>query len=354
VMCIGRSFVAVTMPVAGVFLSAWPTPVARAGGPTAMWQVLVQATGRLVKEVSWALRRGHVPENLSAALADGQSRQLEPIKRLVLTDGVSHTLFEEYAAHRRSSRGEEEIGWVLLGRREGNDAIALATLPAGMQRDAGIAHVRFHTEAMALGYRVIFKVDRRLTLLGVVHTHPGSLRHPSDADFRGDNEWVGQLPGKEGVFGIGTADAKPGAGPVVEHNPRANVRCLGRMCFSWYGLRAGAGHYQALPVELILGPDLARPLHLVWAAIEAHARRLERLDRQQAKVGFEVLERPTGAVLAVTVPLAEPDTAIRVLLQGKQATYFLQRGDHLIEADGPRDRVDEGVYLLLAEQASQS
>jgi proteasome lid subunit RPN8/RPN11 len=315
-----------------------------------MWQALVQATGRLVKEVSWALRRGHVSENYGAAPAN---RPSEGLQRLILTDGVNHTLFEEFAAHRRSARGEEEVGWVLLGKREGNNAIALATLPAGMQRDAGVAHVLFDAEAQMLGSRIVRQQDRGLNMLGVVHTHPGSLRHPSDADFRGDSHWVAQLRSKEGVFGIGTADARTHPDALLETTPRPNVRCLGKLCYSWYGLRAGDGQYFPLAVELRIGPDLARPLHPVWETIAAHARRLNRLYGQQAKVTFDVVEDKAGLFLVVTVPLAEPGNAIRVLLQGKQASYFLQRGDHLIEADGPKDRVDEGVYLLLAEQAAQ-
>jgi len=314
-----------------------------------MWQALVQATGRYVKEVSWALRRGHVPQPHSAAPADRQ----QPLQRLILTDGVNHTLFEEFAAHQRSSRGDEEVGWVLLGRHEGTDAVALATLPAGMQRDAGIAHVQFDSEAQMLGSRIVRQQDRRLNILGVVHTHPGSLRHPSDADFRGDRQWVAQLRSKEGVFGIGTADARTHTDVRLEMTPRPNVRCLGKLCYSWYGLRAGDGQYFPLAVELRIGPDLARPLHPVWETIAVHARRLNRLFGQQAKVTFDVVEDKAGPFLVMTVPLAEPDNAIRVLLQGKQASYFLQRTDHLIEADGPKDRVDEGVYLLLAEQAAQ-
>jgi len=41
-----------------------------------------------------------------------------PLPRAVhLDDEVARTLFEEYAAHRKGARGEEETGWFLLGRR---------------------------------------------------------------------------------------------------------------------------------------------------------------------------------------------------------------------------------------------
>ena len=73
-------------------------------------------------------------------------------------------------------------------------------------------------------------------MLGVVHTHPGSLRHPSDGDFRGDIQWVGQLRGGEGVFGIGTADGKY-ARPADElWQPRPNMHSLGELGFTWYSL----------------------------------------------------------------------------------------------------------------------
>src|SRR2546423_329407 len=53
-----------------------------------------------------------------------------PLKRLVLTDGVSRTLFEEYHDHRKGERGDEETGWVLMGLRHEHEALVLATLPA--------------------------------------------------------------------------------------------------------------------------------------------------------------------------------------------------------------------------------
>src|SRR5262249_39573201 len=61
------------------------------------------------------------------------------LERVVLTDGVGRTLFEEFASHRAEARGEEETGWVLLGLREAREAVVLATLPAGALRDASVA-----------------------------------------------------------------------------------------------------------------------------------------------------------------------------------------------------------------------
>ena len=63
-----------------------------------------------------------------------RSRPLRPIERLRLTDEVSHTLFDEYAAHRPSPRGDEETGWVLAraagGRRRPGPGHACRPGPA--------------------------------------------------------------------------------------------------------------------------------------------------------------------------------------------------------------------------------
>jgi proteasome lid subunit RPN8/RPN11 len=280
-------------------------------------------------------------------------RPLAPLSRLRLTDEVSRSLFEEYAAHRASPRGEEETGWVLLGLRDGDEALALATLPAGADRNAGQAHVRFNSQAQALGSRIVRQVDRRLSLLGVVHTHPGSLRHPSDGDYRGDVQWVGQLRGGEGVFAIGTADVKPRPGSAgVAWQPKLHRQCLDELGLSWYALKEGDADYRPLPVELTLGPDLARPLRPVWPLVEEHADRLDRLARQMARVTFDVVPGREGMALAVTVPLADPGQAVRILLEGKEVRYYLVREGELLAADLRETRVDQGLYLLLAELAS--
>jgi proteasome lid subunit RPN8/RPN11 len=280
-------------------------------------------------------------------------RQYGPLKRVTLSDEVGRTLFEEYAAHRQGPRGHEETGWVLLGLREANEAVVLATLPAGAERNAGVAHVRFNSVGQALGSRIVRQADRRLTMLGIVHTHPGSLRHPSDGDFQGDSQWVGRLRGQEGVFGIGTADGKGKGDDVFLRYLKPHVQCLGPLCLSWYSLREGDANYRPLPCDLTLGPDLARPLHSVWPTVEAHAERLDRLYCQQAGVKFEVTAGQQNLALAIDVPLAEPGHAIRVLLEGKEVRYYLVRNGEVLEADSREQLVDRGVYLLLAELVAQ-
>jgi proteasome lid subunit RPN8/RPN11 len=316
----------------------------------AWWRALAGAAAELLKTLSRPTpRRPSDPLRGSPA----GPKPLRPIKRLRLTDEVSRTLFDEYAAHRSGDRGEEETGWVLLGLREGDDALALATLPAGAGREAGQAHVRFNSSAQALASRVVRQHDRRVTMLGVVHTHPGSLRHPSDGDFRGDAKWVGQLRGGDGVFGIGTADARPGPTDAVAWQPQPHRQCLGELCLSWYALGTGDRQYRPLPVEVTLGPDLARPLRPVWTQVEDHAERLDRLARQQARVAFGVLPGRKGPALAAEVPLADPGQAVRILLEGKEVRYYLVRDGEPVAADIGSARVDQGFYLLLADLAAR-
>jgi proteasome lid subunit RPN8/RPN11 len=324
-----------------------------------VWRALPISAKRLLESLAVTVRRvvrdwGRPPRRVAAAAKPAPApRPLAPLTRLRLTDEVSRSLFEEYAAHRASPRGEEETGWVLLGLRDGDEAVALATLPAGGDRNAGQAHVRFNSQAQALGSRIVRQIDRRLSLLGVVHTHPGSLRHPSDGDYRGDVQWVGQLRGGEGVFGIGTADVKPRPGAAgVAWQPKPHRQCLDELGLSWYALKEGDADYHPLPVDLTLGPDLARPLRPVWPLVEEHADRLDRLARQMARVTFDVAPGRDGTALAVTVPLADPGQAVRILLEGKEVRYYLVREGGLLAADLRETRVDQGLYLLLAELAS--
>ena len=99
---------------------------------------------------------------------------------------------------------------------------------------------------------------------------------------------------------------------------------------------------------------MARPLHSVWSVVETHAERLERLFRQQKGVTFDVAEGKCGPELVVTVPLSEPSHAVRVALTEKDTRFYLRRGDEIFQADCPDERIDRGVYLLLAELAARN
>jgi hypothetical protein len=109
-----------------------------------------------------------------------------------------------------------------------------------------------------------------------------------------------------------------------------------------------------LPLELTIGPDLARPLHPIWSVIEAHAERLDRLARQQVGLTFEPVEAEDGPALAVTVPVAEPGEAVRVLLTDRKVFYFVARDGQTLAVQQTEDRVDRGVYLVLAELAAKA
>jgi proteasome lid subunit RPN8/RPN11 len=315
-----------------------------------MWQSLKRTAERLLDTVHRSLSRRRPPapkgETPPSSVSYG------PLRRILLTDGVAHTLFEEYAAHRGEARGDEETGWVLLGLRMADEAVVLGTLPAGAEADAGVAHVRFNSDAQALAYRIVRQTDRRLTIVGVVHTHPGSLRHPSDGDFRGDSAWVAGLRGGEGVFGIGTADGKEAA-PLFAQQPRPNVQCLGKLRFSWYTLARDDAAYRPMPLELTIGPDLARSLHPLWPTLEAHAERIDRLYRQQAGMRFEVIDDEKGPGLLLTLPLAADGEAVRVLVRRKEVRYYVLRDGELLAVQFNDDYVDRGVYLLLAELAGR-
>jgi proteasome lid subunit RPN8/RPN11 len=318
-----------------------------------MLHALVSVAGRWVNHWSRSLLRERLPSPEALEAPVRRPRAYQRLERLVLTDAVGRTLFDEYAAHRKGVRGEDETGWVLLGVRESSEALVLATLPAGAESNAGVAHVRFNSSAQALASRIVRQWDQRLSIVGVVHTHPGSLRHPSDGDYRGDSLWVGQLRGREGVFGIGTADGTPPDGPAVARQPHKHVQALGELCFSWYALGEGDRRYRPLAVQLTLGPDLARPLHPVWETIELHADRLDRLARQQSGVSFQVVAGKAGPALAVNMKLAEPATGLRVVLERNEVRYFLVRQDDLIEVNPKEKLVDRAVYLVLAELAGQ-
>ena len=139
----------------------------------------------------------------------------------------------------------------------------------------------------------------------------------------------------------------------MAYQPKPNMQCLDKLRFSWYALGEGERNYRPLPAALTLGPDLARPLHVVWSVIETHAERLDRLCRQQAGITFEVIADDAEPALAVTVPLAEKGQALRVLLRGKQVQYYWLRNGEPLLVDLEEARVDRAVYLLLAELAAQ-
>jgi len=320
-----------------------------------MLQALVSTASRWLNNLHRSWFETNEP-TVEVAPAPPARQRYQRLNRVLLADEVSRTIFHEFGTHRRTERGDEETGWVLLGVREADEVVVLATLPAGAQRSAGVAHVRFNASAQALASRIVRQWDRRLTMVGVVHTHPGSLRHPSDGDFRGDSHWVGQLRGKEGVFGIGTADGDepPPGNAVFARQPRKHMQCLGPLCLSWYALGQGEQAYRAMPVQLTIGPDLALPLHAIWETIETFGEPLDRLCRQQAQVSFEVVQGAAGKALAASIKLAEADSKLRLLMEKDRVQYHLFHDGDVIDIDPKAAPLDRAVYLILAELASRS
>ncbi len=88
---------------------------------------------------------GAEPAPAPELLPTAATKTFGRLERVRLTDEVCRTIFDDFGKHRRGKRGEEEIGWVLLGVREATSALVLATLPAGANREAGVAHVRFNS-----------------------------------------------------------------------------------------------------------------------------------------------------------------------------------------------------------------
>src|SRR5271170_627045 len=115
-----------------------------------MLRALVTVADRVLRELVRSLLRGKTDARAKPG-SDYPSRPCGPLQRIQITDGVGRTLFEEFACHRESACGEEETGWLLLGYRQADEAIVLATLPAGTQRDAGVSHVQFNTMGQAVG-----------------------------------------------------------------------------------------------------------------------------------------------------------------------------------------------------------
>jgi len=71
------------------------------------------------------------------------------------------------------------------------------------------------------------------------------------------------------------------------------------------------------------------------------------------RVRFEVVQGHGGPALAVTVGLAEPDKAVRVVIEGKEVRYYYEAGGEVFQTDLPDAPPDQGVYLLLAELAAR-
>lgn len=290
-------------------------------------------------ERRWIASRPALPEPVAPP------KTYRRLDRIVLTEGVVRTLFDDFARHRETARGEEEFGWALLGLREETDVIVTAALPAGAQRHASLTHIQFHSSAQAAATRILRQRDKRLTMLGVAHTHPGSLRHPSGGDYRGDIRFVTRLRGREGVFAIGTADR-------TSHDDRRGEphrHGQGELCFSWYALADGDSQYRKMPIVTLPGDDLARPLSPIWPTLETHADALERLCQQLSGVQIDV----AGTAISLTISLAEERRRLRALIDGPQPRYYVEDEGNLLAVDPAARSLEHGIYAILAELAAR-
>lgn len=301
------------------------------------WLNRLEAWWRDFRKTDLPLPRLPAPAR-AASLPPPLPRRLE---RVVLSEGVAGTLFADYAAHRVSPRGQEEIGWLLMGVQRDNEAVALAALPAGARRDASSVHVRFNADAQALASRILRQHDRRLQIVGIVHTHPGEMTQPSSGDYAGDSAWVARLRQREAVFGIGTAGGSGGW--------NGQPASPGELRFSWYALAAGDADYRPLPALVQPGPDLGASLRAIWPALEANAAAIERMCRLFARVQFD----QTEDALIVKIALPEPQTGLRVLLQGGAARYYGERQGELSAVDPGEPNLERAVLLVLAELAGR-
>jgi hypothetical protein len=65
-----------------------------------------------------------------------------------------------------------------------------------------------------------------------------------------------------------------------------------------------------------------------------------------------VIDGREKPALAVQVPLADSEKAIRVLIEGKEVRYLLVGPSGALMADFHDDRVDHGIFVMLAELTS--
>jgi len=166
---------------------------------------------------------------------------------------------------------------------------------------------------------------------------------------------VRNLRGGEGVFGIGTVFPSPPEGTEFGRHPKPHAQTFGGLRFDWYTLAADDKRYRPVPVEVVIGPDLALPLREVWGVIEGHAARLLRLVGQFKHVRFEVGRGTTAPALRMTIGTGEPGRFVRVLIDGKTVRYAYEADGVVTQPDLPAGTApDQGVYLLLAETAARN
>ena len=290
----------------------------------------------------------------------------EPV--MAIRSGVLATMFRDFHLHRATERGNEETGWLLLGRRDGAGAVIEATLPPGEFRDAGLAHVNMNSTAQSVAMRLLKRTYPHLDVLGVAHTHPGRMCRPSHGDYQGDSEWVPNLVQKEGLFAIGVwsmeqfklKDKDFTANTIKDEDDDAEVRGDGNRAnttheegsaqFHWYALAAGDTWYRHLALETVEGVDLAANILGHWPVIEQYAGSIDRLIRMQGHLEMNLL--PMGVcdepTLLLRQTLARPGEELQVVLQGREMVFFHMVRGEPEEIGAPGERLDTAFYEVLS------
>ena len=199
------------------------------------------------RELLWELVRAFGRRTTVGREVPSATPPLTSLRRVSLADDVSRTLFAEYAAHRKSERGTEETGWVLLGIRRGDEAVVLATLPAGAGREAGEAHVQFNQRGPGVCQP---GGPARASAVDAARGRPHASRAACGTRVRGiiaatSSGWrtCGAAKGSS-VSARPTPRRARDAG--IGWQPAPNVQCLGELCLSWYVLGKKDRNYRPL------------------------------------------------------------------------------------------------------------
>lgn len=286
---------------------------------------------------------------------------------MAIRAGVLATMFRDFHNHRATERGNEETGWLLLGRRDGQGGATIeATLPPGEFRDAGMAHVNMNSTAQSVAMRLLKRAHPHLDVLGVAHTHPGRMCRPSQGDYQGDSQWVPNLVQKEGLFAIGvwgmeknhlnddlfaTNNVKEDDAEVRGDANRANTTHEeGAARFYWYALAAGDQWYRHLALKTVDGDDLAAKMLGHWPVIEQYAGSIDRLIRMQGHLEMSLLPLGDGdePALLLRQPLSRPGEELQVVLQGREVVFFRMFRGEPEEIEAPAERLDSAFYEVLS------
>lgn len=316
--------------------------------------------------VSATAGRTEAPAALGTATTNPPVEATKLPAAVRIHSGVLRTMFDDFHEHKATDRGQEETGWLLLGRRSGTDGVIVeAVLPPGEYRDAGTAHVNMNSTAQAVAMRILKKSHPELDVLGVAHTHPGRLNRPSHGDFQGDSLWVSKLRKREGLFAIGVWDfhelmnsprepANAGGGATADIRGGCSTsQTRGRASFYWFALAEGEGWYRHLPVEETPGDDFGREVRAHWEVIEHFAGSIDRLIRMQPAlqpglIPVEVMETPT---MVLCQPLAREGEELQVVLQGREVGFFRMSAGITEEIVGPSERLDAAFFEVMARLA---